>query len=148
MAQYCQQTMPKIAIIAACSILVLIIYLYYPRQLKTKKININSQEFTIEIASTPRQLTQGLSNRPQLCQNCGMLFVFPSPQILQFWMKDTLIPLDMIFIDQDKKIVNVVTTPVGDLSIKNSTSPALYCLELNAGTATKLNLKPGDILDF
>lgn len=138
--------MPKIAIIIIIILITIIILLYFPTKLQTKKITINDQEFTVEIASTPRQLTQGLSNRPQLCQNCGMLFVFPTPQILSFWMKDTLIPLDMIFIDQNKKIVNIVTAQVGDLSIKNSNTPALYCLELNAGTATKLNLKPGDIL--
>lgn len=140
--------MPKIAIILIIILITIIFFLYYPYKLNTKKITIKGQEFTVEIATTPRQLTQGLSNRPQLCQNCGMLFIFPTPQILQFWMKNTLIPLDMIFIDQDKKITNIVTAQVGDLSIKKSLYPALYCLELNAGTATKLNLKPGDILEF
>jgi hypothetical protein len=140
--------MSKIAITLIIIIIVFIIYLYFPTKLKTRDILINDQEFTIEIATTPRQLTQGLSNRPQLCQNCGMLFIFPTPQILSFWMKDTLIPLDMIFIDQNKTITNIVTTQVGDLSIKKSTSPALYCLELNAVKSKELNLKPGDTINL
>lgn len=139
--------MPKIAIIIII-LIAIIVLLYFPFKLITRDIFINNQKFTIEIASTPRQLTQGLSNRKELCQNCGMLFIFPTSQILQFWMKDTLIPLDMIFIDQNNKIINIVTAQVGDLSIKNSVAPALYCLELNADRATELNLKPGDIISL
>ena len=123
-------------------------YLYYPFKLRTKAIKINNQDFSIEIATTPNQLSRGLGGRTELCQNCGMLFVFPSPQILQFWMKDTLIPLDMIFIDQNNKIVNIVTATVGDFSIKKSIYPALYCLELNANRSKELNLKTGDLIDL
>lgn len=140
--------MSKITIALIIILITIIVYLYFPHKLKTKKIIINDQEFSLEIATTPRQLTQGLSNRSQLCQNCGMLFVFPHSQILSFWMKDTLIPLDMIFIDQDHKITNIITAKVGDLSVKNSTTPALYCLELNANRSQKLNLKPGDIINL
>lgn len=140
--------MPKIAIIIIIILIAIIILLYFPFKLKTKDIIINNQKFTVEIASTPRQLTQGLSKRKELCQNCGMLFVFPTPQILSFWMKDTLIPLDMIFIDQDKKITNIINAPINNLQIYNSARPALYCLELNAGRYQELNLKPGDIINL
>ncbi len=140
--------MPKITLIFIILFFIFIIYLYFPFKLKTKKITLNNQEFTVEIASTPNQLSKGLGGRSSLCDNCGMLFIFPSSQILQFWMKDTNIPLDMIFIDANKKITNIVTAQVGDLSIKYSSSPALYCLELNANTATRLNLKPGDTLNL
>ncbi|MFA7301075.1 MAG: DUF192 domain-containing protein [Candidatus Shapirobacteria bacterium] len=140
--------MPKYTLILIVIFIGIIVYLFYPFKFKTKNIKINDQDFTIEIATTPSQLSLGLGNRSSLCQNCGMLFVFPSPQILQFWMKDTLIPLDMIFIDQNKKIVNIITAPINDLRLYNSTSPSLYCLELNAGTTTKLNLKSGDVLNF
>lgn len=148
-----QRFMSKIILILIIIFISLIIYLYFPFKLKTKNIKINNQDFTVEIATTPNQLSLGLGNRPSLCDHCGMLFVFPTPQILQFWMKDTLIPLDMIFIGQDKKIINIVTaSPVTDKSIPlpiyTSTSPALYCLELNAGTATRFNFKPGDIINL
>ena len=140
--------MPKITLIFIFIFIGIIVYLYFPFKLKSKTIKINQEDFTVEIATTPSQLSRGLSNRTQLCQNCGMLFVFPNSQILTFWMKDTLIPLDMIFIDQNKKIVNIVTAKVGDLSIKYSTTPALYCLELNAGKALELNLKNGDSIEL
>jgi len=138
--------MPKIATTLIIILIIFIVYLYFPTKLRTKNIFINNQEFTIEVATTPSQLTHGLSNRNELCHNCGMLFVFPTPQILSFWMKDTLIPLDMIFIDKDKKIINIVTAPINNLQIYNSATPALYCLELNAGRSQELNLKAGDII--
>jgi len=147
-AQYCQQIMSKITVTLIIVFISIIIYLYFPKKLPSKIIKINNQEFSLEIANTISQLSKGLSRRTNLCDNCGMLFVFPHPQILSFWMKDTFIPLDMIFIDQNKKIVNIITATVGDLSLKKSISPALYCLELNASTATKLNLKSGDILEL
>lgn len=141
--------MPKIIFILILIFIAIIVFLYFPFKLKTKNIKINNQDFNIEIATTPQQLSKGLSNRTNLCRNCGMLFVFPSPQILQFWMKDTLIPLDMIFIDKDKKIINIVTAlPTKELPIYRSTRPALYCLELNANRAQELNLKIGDYLEI
>jgi uncharacterized membrane protein (UPF0127 family) len=140
--------MPKITLIFIFIFIGIIVYLYFPFKLKSKTIKINQEDFTVEIATTPSQLSRGLSNRKELCQNCGMLFVFPTPQILQFWMKDTLIPLDMIFIDKDKKIINIITASVGDLSLKNSLAPALYCLELNGGRALELNLKNGDSIEL
>lgn len=147
--------MSKITVVLIIILIAIIILLYFPFKLKTKEIIVGNQKLTVEVATTPRQLTQGLSNRQELCQNCGMLFVFPYPQILSFWMKDTLIPLDMIFIDKDNKITNIVTALPAkalatagqvDLPIYTSSSPALYCLELNANRATELNLKPGDII--
>lgn len=140
--------MSKIILVFVVVFIGIIIYLYFPFKLKTKIVKINNQDFSLEIATTPRQLTQGLSNRKELCQKCGMLFVFPTPQILSFWMKETLIPLDMIFLDVNKKITNIVTASINDLRIYNSTRFALYCLELNAGTAIKLGLKPGDIINL
>ncbi len=148
MAQYRPKNMSKIILVFIIIFIGIIIYLYFPFKLKNKNIKINNQDFTVEIATTPHQLSKGLGGRNSLCDNCGMLFIFPKPQILQFWMKDTLIPLDMIFIDKDKKITNIVTATVGDLSIKKSILPALYCLELNAGTAKKLNLNPGDVINL
>jgi len=140
--------MPKITLIFIFIFIGIIVYLYFPFKLKSNTININQEDFSIEIATTPSQLSRGLGGRTELCRNCGMLFIFPSSQILQFWMKDTLIPLDMVFIDQNKKIVNIVTAQVGDLSIKKSTSPALFCLELNANRASEIGLKIGDTINI
>ncbi len=56
-------------------------------------------QFTFEIAQTDAEKAQGLMNRKNLCANCGMIFVYPDEQIRSFWMKDTLIPLDIYFFD-------------------------------------------------
>ena len=148
MARHRQKIMPKIVLIFIVLLIGFIVYLYFPFKLKTKNIKIKDQDFSLEIATTPSQLSRGLGGRQSLCPNCGMLFIFPTPQILQFWMKDTLIPLDMIFIDANNKIINIVTAPINNLKIYTSMSPALYCLELNANRASELNLKTGDTISL
>jgi uncharacterized membrane protein (UPF0127 family) len=104
----------------------------------------NKASFKIEIAKTPAQLAQGLMNRKSLSQDSGMLFIFPNEQIQTFWMKDTLIPLDMIFMNAQKKIVGIVynATP-GTLDIRSVDKPSQYVLEINAGQAFMNNLKIG-----
>ena len=83
-----------------------------------------------------------------------MIFVFPSPQILSFWMKDTLIPLDIIFLDSKSQIVNFVTAepepnvPDNKLILFQSKSPANFAIEIPAGTIQKLNLTPGDQINL
>ncbi|HQI13506.1 MAG: DUF192 domain-containing protein [Candidatus Shapirobacteria bacterium] len=120
--------------------------------LKTITQKIKDQDFMLEIADTPYLLAKGLGNRQELCQNCGMLFKFPILSVQTFWMKDTLIPLDIIFIDQNKQISDIYTAQpeigVNDSNLKKYTSsrPSLYVIELNAGSAKKLNLNSGDYL--
>ncbi len=111
-----------------------------------------SKSNPLEIADTPYLLAKGLGNRQELCQNCGMLFKFPVLSVQTFWMKDTLIPLDIIFIDQNEQISDIYTAQpeigVNDSNLKKYTSsrPSLYVIELNAGSAKKLNLNSGDYL--
>ena len=96
------------------------------------------------MAKTPDQLAKGLMNRKSLSQDSGMLFIFPNEQIRTFWMKDTLIPLDMIFLDKQKKIVGIVYNAIPQtLDIKTVDKPAQYVLEINAGQALMNNLKIG-----
>ena len=65
--------------------------------------------FVVELATTSAQQAKGLMNRSALPNDRGMLFIFPEEKILSFWMKNTLIPLDMIFFNKDKQIVHIVT---------------------------------------
>lgn len=103
--------------------------------------------FDVEVADTEIKRTVGLMNRT-LPERSGMLFVFGSEQAVSFWMKNTLIPLDMIFISGDKKIVNIKrdAQPCKTLDCETykSEGPVKYVLEINGGLADKLGIKEGD----
>ena len=104
-----------------------------------------SHEFIVEIAKTDRQQRQGLMFRRRLASNEGMLFVYASPKILKMWMKNTYLPLDMLFIDASGRIVNIVERTVpGSLEIISSVERALAVLEVNGGTISRLKIQKGD----
>ena len=152
--------MPKnlLLIILLLLLIYLSTYLYRhftrPTALKTIKQTIAGQEFTLEIADTPYLLAKGLSNRHQLCPNCGMLFIFPFLAHQSFWMKDTLIPLDMIFIDQNQQISDIFTAQpepnTADSQLKKYTGsrPSKYVIEFNAHRAQELKLQIDDKIDL
>jgi uncharacterized membrane protein (UPF0127 family) len=109
---------------------------------------------TAEIAATPEERANGLMRRKTLARNAGMLFVFPSDSVNQFWMKDTIIPLDMIWMDEDKRVVyiqrNALPCPViaRQCPSYGPTSPTRYVLEVAAGGADRLGIKEGTTLSF
>ena len=101
--------------------------------------------FAIEVARTPEQLQQGLMFRPKMAADAGMLFLYDPPQPIAMWMMNTLIPLDMLFIGVDGRIINIHERAVpGSTATIESAGPARAVLELNGGTAARLNLKAGD----
>jgi len=103
--------------------------------------------FEIEIADEPHERTIGLMNRSQLESRGGMLFVFNQPQIIQMWMKNTLISLDMIFIDASGRVVDVAERTVPhSLDVVASRHKASFVLELAGGMAAFIGLLPGDRL--
>ncbi len=87
--------------------------------------------------------------RESLGKDRGMLFVYQSEQTLSFWMKNTLIPLDILFIDEDLVVVDVQTmrpgheTTGGSLPIHTSAAPAFYAIEINEGTAAQCGIESG-----
>jgi len=101
--------------------------------------------FRIELAVTPEQRARGLQHRPFLAEDAGMLFVYEGPGPISMWMLNTLIPLDMIFIGADGRIVNIAerTTPKSLESIL-SAGPAVGVLEVLGGTAGRLGIRAGD----
>ena len=103
----------------------------------------------IEIADNDQKTAQGLMYRTSMPENAGMLFLMKTEQMQSFWMKNTYIPLDMIFVNSQKEIVTIRhnTTPMKESSYY-STKPALYVVEVNAGFCRKNNIKEGDRIEF
>ncbi|SMF77773.1 hypothetical protein SAMN06265365_13821 [Tistlia consotensis] len=100
--------------------------------------------FHVELATTAPQMARGLMFRKELAPDAGMLFVLPSAQMTAFWMKNTLIPLDMLFIAEDGRVVRIAerTTPMSTESI-SSRRPVIAVLELPGGTAERLGIGTG-----
>ncbi len=103
--------------------------------------------FFVEVVDTNETRAQGLMFREELAPNAGMLFDFKRQQPVSFWMRNTLIPLDMFFIKTDGRIVNIAkrTVPHSERGIP-SVEPVLGVLETNAGVADRLGIKPGDVV--
>ncbi|WP_372396712.1 DUF192 domain-containing protein [Azospirillum sp. HJ39] len=101
--------------------------------------------FDVELALTPGQQAQGLMYRRTMAADAGMLFIYDRVQPASFWMKNTLIPLDMLFIAADGRIVNIHERAVPEsLDSVNSDGPVKAILELNGGMAARLGIRPGD----
>jgi uncharacterized protein len=105
------------------------------------------QRFSVELALTPEQMALGLMYRRSLAPYSGMLFVYPSERPVAFWMKNTFIPLDMLFIGADGHIRRIVmrTVPLSTIPI-SSVDAVRAVLEVNSGTADRLGIKPGDVV--
>lgn len=104
-----------------------------------------SHRFEVEVAVTPEQHAQGLMFRRDLDASAGMLFLYERERPLSMWMMNTFIPLDMLFIKRDGRIVRVVERTVPrSLETISAGEPVAGVLEVNAGTASRLGIKPGD----
>jgi uncharacterized membrane protein (UPF0127 family) len=104
---------------------------------------------SVEIADTPAKREFGLQYRRELAPDRGMIFLFPRESMLSFWMKNTPLPLDMIFIGHDLRIVGIVadTTPFS-LDARSVSAPSRFVLEVNAGYSRRHGIKPGDRVRF
>lgn len=104
-------------------------------------------KFKVELALTSEQKSRGLMFRNKLEPYTGMLFDFGQPQVVSMWMMNTLIPLDMVFIAADGRIINIAanTKPRSTDTIL-SQGPAKGVLEIGGGTARLLGIKPGDVV--
>ena len=102
-------------------------------------------EFLVEMAVSPAQRSQGLMFRESLAEDRGMLFDFGRPQRATMWMRNTYVPLDMLFIDDHGQITQIAanTQPLSDAVIA-SREPVRAVLELRGGISAKLGIKPGD----
>ncbi len=115
--------------------------------LTVDKANGETHAFEVELAITNKQRQQGLMYRSELAPNKGMLFIFSAEQARSFWMRNTYIPLDIIFLRSDGSIINIIENaePQTDTP-RPSTAPAKAVLELAGGRAKELGIMSGDIV--
>jgi hypothetical protein len=104
--------------------------------------------YKAEVARTPDQQSRGLMHRKAMARDAGMLFLFPEPRMASFWMANTYLPLDIIFISPEGRVVNVGEGVPLTTQTVNSTAPAGSVLELNRGEAARIGLKPGDRISW
>jgi uncharacterized membrane protein (UPF0127 family) len=103
----------------------------------------------VELARTDAERMKGLMYRTELAPDAGMLFLFDESAAHEFWMKNTFIPLDMIFIAEDGRISGIVARAVpGDLTPRTAGGPSRYVLEVNGGWAAKHGVQAGDRVRF
>jgi uncharacterized protein len=103
-----------------------------------------SESFVVELADDGAERAQGLMFRTSMDPGAGMLFVYESPRRAQFWMKNTLIPLDMVFADATGTVTRVHSNAVpGDLTPIDGGDGVRFVLEINGGLAAQLGLVPG-----
>ncbi|MEQ8782011.1 MAG: DUF192 domain-containing protein [Roseibium album] len=120
-----------------------------PQQLRQEELTVRSGDtehrFLVEIAATDRERSRGLMFREEMAADHGMLFIFDSEGERYFWMKNTPLPLDIIYIGANGAIVSIAanTVPFSE-KVVPSGDPAKYVLELNAGTAAKLGMDVGN----
>jgi len=112
----------------------------------TTALTIKGQRFVMELAATEKQREQGLMHRQALPDDHGMLFLFARTHTLSFWMANTPLPLDLLYLDENGKIVDILSLKPNDTTPVPSSAPSRYAIELKRGTADKLDLHVGDTI--
>ena len=120
----------------------------YVNSKPTVKIKVDGKVYTFEVAVSNEERQNGLMFRKKLDKNSGMLFTYGSMQQLSFYMKNTYIPLDIAFIDEQFKIIDIQSMQPLDTTSHRSKGLAMYALEVNQGFFDRVGLAVGDTLDF
>jgi uncharacterized protein len=129
------------------ALLLLCLFLVVPSlHAQTIALKIGGKTVRAELANTPEARSHGLMQRKKLCANCGMLFVFPRPDIQSFWMKNTPLPLSIAFIAPSGIIVNIEDMQPETTDTHESSDEALYALEMAQGWFERSGVKPQDMV--
>ena len=107
-------------------------------------IKVGTHSLRVEVVANDADRAQGLMNRKSLGANDGMLFIFDEPAYHSMWMKNTLIPLSVAFVDAQGVILNVLDMEPHTLNPNTSAGPSIYAIETNKGWFEKKKLKAGD----
>lgn len=105
-------------------------------------------DFRVEVAASPAEQQKGLMFRTAMGPNEGMIFPNSPPQMRSFWMQNTVIPLDIIYIGPDRRVLNIVHGEPYSTQSLPSAGPVINVLELNAGRAAELGIVPGDRVEW
>ena len=127
-----------------------------PSEADDPLVSVGDATFAVEVAETPEERQQGLSDRPSLAEDRGMLFVYEIPYQYTFWMPRMHFPLDMIWIDSECAVVDITRDAQPEDAEKIRTDPtyysprqpALYVLEVNSGIAEASGIAAGDQVSF
>lgn len=113
-------------------------------------VKIGNQIINLKIARDKQELKTGLMFVKKLPKNQGMLFIYPKNRQPRIWMKNTFIPLDIIFLDKDKGVtcLHENAKPFDTKNIIKCDKKSAYVIELNSGSIKRLKIKPGDKIDF
>ena len=106
------------------------------------------QRFQVEVAASPAEQQKGLMFRTAMGPNEGMIFPNSPPQQRSFWMKNTVLPLDIIYIGPDRRVLNIANGVPYSTDSLPSAGPVINVLELNAGRSAELGIKPGDAVTW
>jgi uncharacterized protein len=117
-----------------------------PQSLPTVMMTLGNQPFVVQKALNEEQRNKGLMFVTSMPADHGMIFAFANEEPLSFWMKNTLIPLDLVFLDHEGRVVAIQQGKIKDISDIPSLKPAKYVIELNLNAATTAGLKAGDIV--
>lgn len=134
-----------------CLLIILLLILTACSQSGDGSVFINNKKIKVEIADTAEAQYQGLSGRQSICQDCGMVFIFPDKQIRTFVMRDMKFGLDIIWIDSNRIVkIDKGLPPEGADPINKyfSGEPVNYVLEVNSDFAGQNNIKVGDKVSF
>ena len=141
---------PRLTLITAISFIALLswgsVFAQQPEEVKfnAMTIQIQDQVLEVEFAQTDRQRARGLMYRTSLCEDCGMLFHFFPARQASMWMKNTLIPLDVAFIDRNGVITDIKPLQPQDLTSVGASKAVSYALEMNQGWFAEHQVSVGD----
>ena len=129
-------------------VLIMLASLAHSQGLLKIPVYLKNREVWVEVPKTPQERAQGLMGRRHLGENEGMLFIFETEDYHSFWMKNTLIPLSIAFIDREGKVVRIVDMEPLSLESHPPPRPILYALEMKKGWFSTNGIRVGDVLRF
>jgi uncharacterized membrane protein (UPF0127 family) len=131
-------------VLASVLLLAAALHAFAQEKFGTAQVKVGNHPLKVEVAITEPQRMQGLMHREKLGRNDGMIFIFDEPSYQSMWMKNTLIPLSVAFLDKDGVILNILDMEPQTLTPNMSAGPALYAVETNKGWFAERKLKAGD----